>query len=141
LDRKDLVNELENIFYDIKKTFSIEKNTLQYEGISWSQIFVLNMVNDSEKIKVSDIAEKMGVSVPAITSLTDKLIKQQLVERLRCEKDRRIVYLQCTLLGKQKIHEYRNQRKATIEKYLNGLTLEELNQLVDLYQKIRKNMN
>jgi MarR family transcriptional regulator, 2-MHQ and catechol-resistance regulon repressor len=41
-----------------------------------------------------EVAEQMIQVVPAITGLIDRLEKQGLVERRRCEEDRRVVYVE-----------------------------------------------
>ncbi len=46
-----------------------------------------------------EIAEQLIAQGPDVTRLVDKLEKQGLAERCRCDKDRRVVYVQITRKG------------------------------------------
>ncbi|GBF12411.1 putative HTH-type transcriptional regulator YusO [Tepidibacillus sp. HK-1] len=140
LDKKTLIKEFTSIFYEITQMIGIEKNKFLKSGISWSQFWVLKMLNDQGPLKITEVAEKMGVSVPAVTALSDKLIRQELAERDRCDEDRRVVYLHITEKGTELLQEFRQYRHQMMEKYMEGLPVEDLQHLIRIYKKIRDNM-
>ncbi|WP_339061561.1 MarR family transcriptional regulator [Tepidibacillus marianensis] len=135
----DLIVELEQLFYEINQIVRSEKHKCLKDGISWSQIWVLKQL-EFKKQKISDLADHMGVSVPAITGLSDKLIAQGLAERIRSEQDRRIVFLFITEKGNTLLQEIRKERQTLMKIYFAGLPDEDLEHLVLIYRKIRKNM-
>ncbi len=66
-------------------------------GITASQYNVLRILRGEAKpMPCLEIAERMIQVVPAITGLIDRLEEQQLVERQRCEQDRRVIYISIT---------------------------------------------
>ena len=66
-------------------------------GLTPSQYNVLRILRGAGKPLPSlEVAEQMIQVVPAITGLIDRLEKQGLVERRRCEQDRRVVYVAIT---------------------------------------------
>jgi DNA-binding MarR family transcriptional regulator len=68
------------------------------------------------KMKVSDISERLGLSNSTVSGILDRLEKQSLVERIRSEEDRRVVYVNITPEFK-KISE---QRFKDIEKFFEA---------------------
>ena len=71
---------------------------------------------------------------PNATRLMDKLCDKKLIERVRCEHDRRVVFISITNQGLELL--------KTIDKtinvdFINNLTEEEAKQLSDLLDKIR----
>jgi MarR family transcriptional regulator, 2-MHQ and catechol-resistance regulon repressor len=66
-------------------------------GLTPSQYNVLRILRGAGKPLPSlEVADQMIQVVPAITGLIDRLEKQGLVERRRCDQDRRVVYVEIT---------------------------------------------
>lgn len=67
---------------------------------------------------MSDVAEGLQVTTPAITGLVDKLEKRGLVERLRDPQDRRVVHVRLApharLLAEQHLEARRRQMRAVL---------------------------
>ena len=59
---------------------------------------LLQLAGDGE-LSMSEIAEKLSVSKPNVTTLIDKLIEEGLTERLSDKQDRRIVKIKLTKKG------------------------------------------
>lgn len=105
-------------------------------GITMSQFAVLKNLSDKSRVTVSGVAEELRVSLSAITALVDRLHKLGLVDRRRDEKDRRLVWLTLTEEGKNVILSCREARKRMIESHLRQLPEEDVDRLVQIYEKI-----
>lgn len=71
-------------------------------GLTSSQYNVLRILRgEGQPLPSLEIADRMIQVVPAITGLIDRLEKQRLVARRRCQVDRRIVYIELTAQGRQ----------------------------------------
>lgn len=122
---KYTANWLDNIGNDILKPFKI----------SVQQYNVLRILRGAgEAIKVHTVKDRMIQKSPNSTRLMDKLCDKKLIERTRCENDRRVVYVKITdkglqLLDKIKIGEFNN--------HMNVITEEEAKTLNELLDKIR----
>ncbi|TCS81265.1 MarR family winged helix-turn-helix transcriptional regulator [Tepidibacillus fermentans] len=134
-----LISELEQLFYEMNQLISSEKHRCLREGISLSQIWVLKQL-EQDRQKISDLAESMGVSVPAITGLSDKLIIQGLAKRTRSDQDRRIVYLTISEKGRELLKEIRQERQKMMKIYFDGLPDQDLEHLIEIYRKIINNI-
>ncbi len=68
-------------------------------GVSGAQVWILSAIADTPGITVSRLSETLSVHVSTVSNMLDKLAKADLVERLRCEDDRRVVNLNLTPKG------------------------------------------
>src|SRR3954468_18606371 len=70
---------------------------LREHGLTPSQYNVLRILRGEGKpLPVLEIASRTVAVVPGITGLIDRLEQAGLVNRLRCEKDRRVIYVALT---------------------------------------------
>lgn len=110
-------------------------------GLTSSQYNVLRILRGEGKPLPSlEIAERMVQVVPAITGLIDRLEKQDLVARRRCEEDRRVVYVELTAKGEQLLAQIDEPLAALQKELLGHLTRTELGELSRLLEKARAKM-
>lgn len=68
-------------------------------GVSGAQVWILSAIAETPGITVSRLSEALAVHVSTVSNMLEKLAKADLVDRLRCEKDRRVVNLHLTEKG------------------------------------------
>ncbi|MGI1659753.1 MAG: MarR family winged helix-turn-helix transcriptional regulator [Desulfitobacterium sp.] len=103
------------------KLFShIEKNVQEY-GFNISEFGVLEFLWHKGEQPVQKIAEKILVTSGTITYIIDKLQKTGLVERKKCEKDRRVYYVGLTPKGEEVIEELFPKHQQFIDNLLAGI--------------------
>lgn len=107
-------------------------------GLTSSQYNVLRILRgEGQPLPSLEIGERMVQVVPAITGLIDRLETQGLVKRRRCQKDRRVVYVEITAAGRKLLKQI-DAPLLTLHKSLTGhLTRSELKTLTRLMEKIR----
>ena len=86
-------------------------------------------------VPMNDVSEKFSLAKGSFTQVADGLEQLGLIERKRCEKDRRIIYLETTEKGKEaavKIHAATEERIDLLlsklpdgdkEKFMDSLTV------------------
>lgn len=105
-------------------------------GLTSSQYNVLRILRDEGKPLPSlEIAARLIQVVPAITGLIDRLEKQDLVARVRCETDRRVVYVTLTPKAHQMLAQIDVPLERLHRQLLGHLSDGELSQLVSLLEK------
>lgn len=68
--------------------------------LSVQQYNVLRILRGSSKeLNMKDIKSRMIDPTPNLTRLTEKLIQKELIEKVRCDHDRRNIYVRITTLG------------------------------------------
>ncbi len=108
-------------------------------GLTPSQYNVLRILRGEGKPLPSlEIAQRMLQVVPAITGLIDRLEKQELVERRRCEQDRRIIYISITDKALKLLLKIDAPLLATHHELSGHLTRRELKELSRLLEKARR---
>ncbi|WP_339612729.1 MarR family transcriptional regulator [uncultured Rubinisphaera sp.] len=107
-----------------------------------SQYNVLRILRGEGKPLPSlEIGERMIQVVPAITGLIDRLEKQGLVCRRRCEEDRRVVYVDITPDAKKLLKRIDKPLHALHKELSGNLNQTELKELSRLMEKIRAGLN
>jgi DNA-binding MarR family transcriptional regulator len=77
-------------------------------------------------------------AVPGITGLIDRLERAGFVNRLRCDKDRRVIYVALTDRGAAAVAALDEPLLALHRKLLGHLTRDELKELIRLLEKVRE---
>lgn len=124
-----------NIKYTANWINSQENEFFRPYGISPQQFNILRILRGAgEAIKVQVIKDRMIERAPNATRLMDKLCDKNLIERVRCEHDRRVVFISITKDGLKLLEEIDINTGLD---FLNKLSEEEAATLSDLLDKIR----
>ena len=73
------------------------------KNITLTQYFLLSIIKNNPNCKAADIANLLNISPAAITYMIDKLYKNNWLERIRNEEDRRVVWLKLTESGEKNL--------------------------------------
>ena len=129
------VKALLNIIYTSNWINRRQNTFFKPFGISPQQFNILRILRGAgEPLKVQTIKERMLERAPNATRLMDKLCAKNLIERIPCPTDRRVVHIAITDEGLKLLDD--------ISKKMNFDLLENLNEkeagiLSDLLDKIR----
>ncbi len=92
-------------------------------GVSTQQYNILRILRGAkERMKMHSVKERMIDRAPNATRLTDKLIAKGLVQRERCEEDRRVVYVSISEKGLELLAQVDINSKALHEELAMGLS-------------------
>lgn len=129
------VKALINIKYTANWLSSKENEFFKPYGISPQQFNILRILRGAkEKIKVQIVKDRMIERAPNATRLMDKLCDKNLIERERCEHDRRVVYVKISETGLQLLTKIDDINNVS---FLDNLTDDEAATLSNLLDKIR----
>lgn len=116
----------------------IQWNKFFNKDLGISHVLFLGYLRRNSKSRPSDVAKELGLTPSAVTQLTEKLVKRQLVVRSTDKNDRRIVYLEITNAGEKILKEAHESGQILRKKLFEKLTDEERQQLLHIYQKLNK---
>ncbi|MFO7173763.1 MAG: MarR family transcriptional regulator [Bacillota bacterium] len=111
---------------------------LEQTGFSLSQYPLLRLLAARGELRVSDLAALLGLSVPGVTGLVDRLARQGLVTRRRDEADRRVVYVALSAEGQARLARAAAERREAWAELLGQLTEAEVIQLLSLLEKMHR---
>jgi DNA-binding MarR family transcriptional regulator len=129
------VKALINIKYTSNWLNSKENDFFKPYGISPQQFNILRILRGAkERTKVQLVKDRMIERAPNATRLMDKLCDKNLIERERCEHDRRVVYVKITNQGLELLATIDDNKNLS---FLENLTNKEAEILSNLLDKIR----
>jgi DNA-binding MarR family transcriptional regulator len=134
-DHRNLL-ELEEAARQLFRKIISNGSKFNESGITPAQGFLLEKLDSDGPLKSSQIADILGYTPGAITSMSDKLIAAGLVARERTEEDRRVVYLSINEEGRQLIGKLRMQRRANVEAFFGDLADEDIQHLIRIFKEV-----
>ena len=107
-------------------------------GLTSSQYNILRILRgEGSPLPILEIADRMIVVVPGITGLIDRLEQADWVRRVRCEKDRRVIYVEITTKALKVLADLDQPLLELHQKLMGHLTKAELKELIRLLEKAR----
>ncbi|GAA0480665.1 MarR family winged helix-turn-helix transcriptional regulator [Alkalibacterium sp. s-m-22] len=91
---------LVSIFNDV---LMIEERTLQtsqFKDVSIKEMHTIDAIGMYQEHTTSEVAKKLGITVGTLTVSVNNLVRKGYVNRVRSEKDRRVVKLALTKQGR-----------------------------------------
>jgi MarR family 2-MHQ and catechol resistance regulon transcriptional repressor len=138
INSKFISNKLKaliNIKYTSNWLNSKENAFFKPYGISPQQYNILRILRGAKgQIKVQIVKDRMIERAPNATRLMDKLCDKNLIERARCEHDRRVVYVQIVKLGLDLLSAIDANKEVS---FLDNITEEQALVLSNLLDEIR----
>jgi len=129
------VKAMLNIIYTANWINSKQNDFFKPFGISPQQYNILRILRGANKaISVQTIKDRMLERAPNATRLMDKLCAKDLIERVPCPNDRRVVHIEITKQGLKLLKQIDVDFKDDI---LKKLSAKEASVLSELLDKIR----
>jgi DNA-binding MarR family transcriptional regulator len=108
-------------------------------GLTPSQYNILRILRgEGIPLPILEIASRTVAVVPGITGLIDRLEHAGFVNRLRCEKDRRVIYVALTDHGAKTVAALDEPLAALHDQLLGHLSGSELKDLIRVLEKVRQ---
>ncbi|WP_410514897.1 MarR family transcriptional regulator [Paenibacillus sp. BR2-3] len=93
-------SEFSKIWHKILKDYKLHMDTKLAPSLTDAQLTVLELLQERDVMKPSDLAPHLATSPAAVTMLLDRMEKHDLINRERDSTDRRIVWVSITDTGK-----------------------------------------
>jgi DNA-binding MarR family transcriptional regulator len=108
------------------------------QDISISQVQTLDILASEGPKSSSYLSQMLGVTSGGMTVISDKLVRQNLAQRINDATDRRVVKLEITEEGLEALKAVHNKRVALMEKMFHTLDQSEIRFLIEIYRKLLK---
>jgi DNA-binding MarR family transcriptional regulator len=111
---------------------------LREHGLTPSQYNVLRILRgEGQPLPILEVASRTITVVPGITGLIDRLERAGFVSRVRCEEDRRVIYVALSDRGTEALAALDEPMSALHHRLLGHLSRAELAELIRLLEKAR----
>ena len=100
------------------------------QDLSFSQLKTLQLLaEDAATLSVKDVAERLGISLPAASRAVDSLVRRGLAERAEDLLDRRVKRVRMTRKADRLVERLVQARLRSFERLLEGFTATERRKL------------
>lgn len=99
---------------------------------------LLYLTFSKDGASASELAKNLNVSLPRIASVINSLESKKLIEKVTDSVDKRKTIVYITKLGKELVLSKKNEAVEKIAKIIEKLNEEEINQYIQLANKIGK---
>ncbi len=139
MDNSNDSTKVANLFQEVMILYKQRMSKVfEDSGITPPQGMVLGILSQKNKIKVTELSSKLGLSNSTVSGIVDRLEKQEMVERVRSEKDRRVVYVSMTPNFKEKFIFFRKDLLLSIENVINKGTSNDLEEIFKGLNTLKK---
>ncbi len=115
----------------VKKIMSHNLWTRSNElNLTGTQSMLIGILLQNEKMKISDLSRKLGLSNSTVSGIIDRLESRGLVKRIRCKEDRRVVYACVSERFMEEAQQHFMQFEKEFEALMNKATPEELDTII-----------
>lgn len=112
------------------------RKDIQSHGLTPTEFGVLELLYHKGKQPIQHIGKRILLTSGSMTYVIDKLEKKELLQRVRCPKDRRIVYAEITDKGYQQIEQIFPAHEQKITEIFSVLSPEEKEQFIALLKRV-----
>ncbi len=123
---KTLNTVLVRLFNDI---MTIEEKAItsgEFSNITNNDMHVIDAIGIAEPRNMSSIAKSLSVTVGTLTIAVNNLVKKGYVNRVRSEKDRRVVLISLTAKGRKAYQHHQKFHDEMIKSVIAGMDPQEI---------------
>ncbi|USG68160.1 MarR family transcriptional regulator [Brevibacillus ruminantium] len=133
----DLFKALTKTTHFLHRQFEMQLSSFDVpEYLTGPRLRVLIAVSESGKIRMSDLASKLGIKARTVTQFVDALEQKNLLIRLPDPNDRRATFLQVTDIAAPLIKNARSATNEVTEKLFEPLPMELRIQLLNILSRL-----
>ncbi len=139
---KQSTKVIDKLIRDIHKNLvKYTKSSLHENDLTMPRFLVMWHITKEQPVNMSYLHKKMYMANSTLTVIVDKLVNDNLVKRYRNPEDRRIVLLELTEKGDNKLCDMLDIRQGFLEDALNDLDKTDKENLIDLLTLVLNNLN
>ncbi len=132
-EQEQAIDRLDSIFTRIGR---LSRRRLPDDTLTFGQFAVLRMLFDEGPLAMGAIAERLGISLAGATGIIDRLVNQGAVLRTRSREDRRVVWVDLSESGRDRMRGLKEERRQQMQELLKPLTADEIETLLVLLDRI-----
>ncbi len=95
-------------------------------GITMAQGFLIGYIRKSGKMKINELSHQLNLTNSTVSGIIDRLEKKQIVERVRSNDDKRVVYVSLTPEFAEMHQDFHSIFDKNIENIVKNATPEEI---------------
>lgn len=110
----------------------------EFKDISNNDMHIIEAIGKGEAKSMSVVAKSLSVTVGTLTIAINNLVKKGYVNRVRSEKDRRVVLISLSKKGEKAYQHHKNFHEEMVQATLEGLDEKQTEVLVQALQNLSR---
>jgi len=131
----ELVESMDKLSLLMKK-FQTELLNGDLKEYTLRQLYYIELIDKNEGISVSEISKTLELKKSTISIAVNQLIDLGIVDKIQSRNDKRVYFLTLTPKGKNIMEMHKQVHKNTIKKILNILNPIEVENFINIVDKI-----
>lgn len=133
----DVIHVLMKSTNFIRRDFQSQLSALDSPyHLTGPRLRLLSVVAESGKIRMNELATKLGIKARTVTDFVDALEQDKLLIRIPDPNDRRATLIQLTQLAQSNIDQELAYQSKVADNVLENLSIEQRSQLFELLLKL-----
>jgi MarR family transcriptional regulator, organic hydroperoxide resistance regulator len=132
----ELVEAMDDLSELIRK-FQTQLLSGDLKQYTLRQLYYIELINKHEGISVSEISKKLEIKKSTVSIAINQLIDLGIITKIQSKDDKRFYFLQLTPKGKEIMKMHMQVHKNTIKKILKILNQEEVEEFIQIVNKIK----
>ncbi|MGZ9585797.1 MarR family winged helix-turn-helix transcriptional regulator [Paenibacillus marinisediminis] len=136
----DVIHVLIRSAHYIQREFDAQLSAfnMPYQ-ITGPRLRLLSVVSESGKIRMNELAAKLGIKARTVTDFVDALERENLLVRIPDPTDRRATLIQLTELAETNLNQVLTYQAEIADKLLGNLSQDQRKQFLDLLLQLIAN--
>ena len=131
------ISQLNDLLPGLDKYFKLpHSDTFSGIKVTVQQYLALDKLARKGKCMMSDLSSALNIALSTMTELADRLVKKDLITKVRDAEDRRVVWVNFTEKGTRIFQELKEKKQENISAILNKLSQAERKALVGILRII-----
>lgn len=128
------VEEIASLIHQQRRTAMLSRNR---PDISMTHYHVLMMLDAEGTIPMHRVADMLACSTPNATGIVDRMAERGLIERLSDDRDRRVVLIQLTDVGRQTLAAFETVKQNNLRRILETLPIDDQRNCLRAFRAMR----
>jgi len=135
-ESKKIASELQDVVNQLRRSSLLKHDHSGLRGAEKHMLILISELKDGEPVTISEIANKIGVTLAAVTHQINALEKENLIKRLSRSEDRRIVLVKLSKKGNLQVKDLQKKFAQKIQMLSDFLGEKDTKTLIRLMKKI-----
>lgn len=105
-------------------------------GLNEKELYIISFLGMNKQAKMKDLASDMNVPMSTLTSVVDKLVMNEYVERYHSAEDRRVVEVRLAERGIMNYDAFMSRKRRYAEELLSKLDVEKQDSIIECLETL-----
>jgi DNA-binding MarR family transcriptional regulator len=130
---------MQNLYRIARCRKAMFQDALEKYGVTLHQFHLMLHIRSAGKMKVTELSEKMLVSMPTASRMINSLCDLGLVSKQKATGDRRSTYLELTRKGEEILEEIRGLQLEMITKLIEAVPDKKMEVFIEVTESLADN--